>query len=126
MIKIWLCILLTYANGDLLDKISSFEPADQNCYLIKNKQISEIRIEPKQLLIELHAMKKEKEQVIRELRKIQSPDNLGGTLEIMTLNMLNQQPDMIDNMISKQQKLINILSQGVYYTSEIPFTITDD
>ena len=88
MIKIWLCILLTYANGDLLDKISSFEPVDQNCYLIKNKQISEIRIEPKQLLIELHAMKKEKEQVIRELRKIQSPDNLGGTLEIMTLNML--------------------------------------
>ena len=127
----WLLYMIfttTFARADLLSMSTEIVPAKTTCMMKINEQITDITIDPLNLLHKLRQELITVTNIKTSIKKDTSnnrkwPIQIGNikvqniTTENMITESLNMMPGQLKNMIIDQHKIINLLSQSVYTTS---------
>ena len=121
MAAIWLLLQLIAATGaDLLDRSTAIQPSKDKCFLLQAPETAQITIEPRVLLNELTALR-DWERVTKKKITERSKNKEDLAMEQIIINSLHQEPNVLDELITNQHRLIKMLTQGVYQTTNDPY-----
>ena len=129
-----LLYMITITAGNLLDTSTQMRTSQTQCSIKDNVQLTDISIDPMILLDELRHELQKVAQIRSEIKLDSSNSRKSpmiiGTLEVknittesLMIELLDLMPSQLNDMIKDQQKIINLLSQSIYTTTDIRLKI---
>ena len=122
MAAIWILLQIIAATGaDLLDRSTAIQPSKDKCFLLQAPETAQLIIEPRVLLNELLALRDWERITKKKINERSKNETDMLAIEQILINSLHQEPNVLDELITKQHRLIKMLTQGVYQTTNDPY-----
>ena len=89
--------------------------------MLQKPESAQISIEPRILLNELTALRDWERVTKTRIRERSKNETDMQAMELLLINSLQQDPNVLDELITNQHRLIKMLTQGVYQTTNDPY-----